>query len=47
MRPIWREWLIWWYGKALRQINPLHPDVPAIVIRLNQLVRERDQLLNP
>ena len=41
MRPLVREWLIWWYGKAMRQIHPLHADVPHIVLRLSQLTGER------
>lgn len=46
MKALWREWRIAYFSAALRQINPLHADVPGIVIRLNQLVRERQQLLN-
>jgi hypothetical protein len=28
-----------WYRVALRQIDPLHPDVPEIVRAINQLER--------
>jgi hypothetical protein len=30
-----RLWCVMYYKAALRQIKPLHPDVPYIVTRLN------------
>jgi hypothetical protein len=33
--PVVRLWCLAYYGAALRQIHPLHPDVPHIVHRLN------------
>lgn len=35
--PLWRLWLIAFYRWALREIHPLHPDVPYIVHRINDL----------
>jgi hypothetical protein len=29
-----------WYRWALREIHPMHPDVPRIVRRINQLERD-------
>ena len=41
MKALWREWRIAYYSAALRQIGPLHRDVPELVIRLNGLKGER------
>jgi hypothetical protein len=37
--PVWRLWCLAYYESALRQIDPLHDDVPAIVLRINELRR--------
>jgi hypothetical protein len=39
--PLWRELAIAYYRKALSEINPQHPDVPWIVLRLRALLDER------
>lgn len=41
LRPLWRETAIAYYRWALREIHPLHPDVPFIVRRLRALLDER------
>lgn len=41
LRPLTREFRIAYYRWALREINPQHPDVPAIVMRLRGLLDER------
>jgi hypothetical protein len=43
MKALWLEWRIAYYRAALRQISPMHPDVPEIVVRLNRLTSERTQ----
>jgi len=35
---------IWWYELALTQIDPSHPDVPEIIIKLLELYDQRDSL---
>ena len=35
--PLWRMACRAYYRAALRQIDPLHHDVPEIVLRLNEL----------
>jgi hypothetical protein len=35
--PLFRLWALAWYRWALREIHPLHPDVPFIVARIRQL----------
>jgi hypothetical protein len=35
--PLWAELRLVYWRAALRQINPLHPDVPEIVTRVNEL----------
>lgn len=35
---------IWWYELALTQIDPTHPDVPEIIIKLLELYDQRDLL---
>lgn len=35
--PVLRLWKLAYLRWALREINPLHPDVPAIVRALNHL----------
>jgi hypothetical protein len=36
-REAWLDLRLAYYSAALRQINPLHPDVPEIVLKLNEL----------
>jgi hypothetical protein len=36
---LWNFGAIQFYSWALREINPMHPDVPYIVRRLNELQR--------
>jgi hypothetical protein len=33
-----------YYSRALKEINPLHPDVPSIVLRRRQLAEEARRL---
>lgn len=40
-RPLVREWRIAFYRWALREIDPMHDDVPRIVLRLRNLLAER------
>jgi hypothetical protein len=35
--PLWHTWLRFYYRWALSEIDPMHPDVPAIVHRLAEL----------
>lgn len=37
LAPIWRLWQSLYYARALREINPLHDDLPGIVIKLAEL----------
>jgi hypothetical protein len=37
--PLWRMACLFYYEAALRQIDPLHDDVPVIVLRINELQR--------
>jgi hypothetical protein len=37
--PVLRLFALQYYRAALRQIHPLHPDVPLIVCRINELER--------
>lgn len=37
--PIWRMWALAWYRRALREIDPMHPDLPLIVLKINSLER--------
>jgi len=41
LTPLYREFAIFYYRWALRDINPLHPDVPRIVRRLRELLDMR------
>lgn len=41
LRPLLREWRIFYLTWANREINPTHPDVPEIVLRLRDLRAER------
>lgn len=41
LRPLWREFAIAYYRWALREIDPQHPDVPRIVLRLRALLDQR------
>jgi hypothetical protein len=38
LRPIRNLWLEFYLGWALRDINPLHPDVPEIVLARNEAI---------
>jgi hypothetical protein len=40
IRPVLRLWALAYYRAALRQIHPLHADVPHIVERINHLERQ-------
>jgi hypothetical protein len=40
-RPLWREACITGFRWALREIDPMHRDVPYIVRRLAELIAER------
>ena len=37
LEPVWRLACLFYYEAALRQIHPLHDDVPLIVLRVNEL----------
>lgn len=37
IRPIFVGLALAWWKWALREIDPMHPDVPVIVRRINQL----------
>lgn len=40
LQPLLRLWLQFYFGAALRQLSrkdPLHPDIPDLIIRLNQV----------
>jgi hypothetical protein len=39
LAPIWRLWCLTWYRRALREIDPMHPDVGLIVLKINTLER--------
>lgn len=39
--PLWREWRIFILSWALREICPLHPDVPNIVRELHHWRTQR------
>lgn len=39
LAPLWNELQLVYYEAAIRQIDPLHPDVPHIVRRINELQR--------
>lgn len=41
LAPLFREARIKFYQWALHDMSPLHPDLPAVVHRLHQLVAER------
>jgi hypothetical protein len=41
LRPLIREASIAFYRWALSEINPMHPDVPQIVLTLRRLLDER------
>ena len=42
IRPLLRELSLMFHQRALREINPLHRDVPLIVLRIHQLTAERN-----
>lgn len=33
--PLWRQWRLFILSWAMKEIHPLHPDVPRIVHELN------------
>jgi hypothetical protein len=37
--PIWRMWCLAYYRWAVSEIDPMHPDLPHIVRRINALER--------
>ena len=39
LMPIYKLIVLTWYRWAMRQIDPLHPDVPEIVRRISELER--------
>jgi hypothetical protein len=41
IRPVVRNAVLLYHERALREIDPLHPDVPEIVIAINRLKAER------
>lgn len=41
LRPLVINAKLIWYRWALKEICPLHPDVPYIVLSINQLEAER------
>lgn len=41
IRPIFVGLALAWWRWALREIDPMHPDVPCIVRRINQLEMSR------
>jgi hypothetical protein len=41
IRPFIREAHLFYLSWALAEIDPLHPDVPAIVLKRRQLINER------
>jgi len=41
MKPLIREWRLFYYRAALRQMGPTHPDAGYVVLQINQLESER------
>lgn len=41
LRPVIRNASLVYHEHALREINPLHPDVPEIVLTIRRLKAER------
>jgi hypothetical protein len=41
IRPVFRNASLIFHERALREIDPLHPDVPEIVLTINRLKAER------
>lgn len=39
LEPLWRHACLLYYRAALRQMPPLHPDLPYVILRLNELER--------
>jgi len=37
LAPLWKEFCLRYYRWALREIDPLHVDVPWIVLQINKL----------
>jgi hypothetical protein len=37
IRYFWRQWCLCFYRWALREIHPLHEDVPYILFRIREL----------
>jgi hypothetical protein len=46
MRAILLELRIMYYEWAMREIDPLHPDVPWLTLHLNELKFERNMRLS-
>lgn len=43
IRPLLREFSLWYFRRALKEICPMHADVPFLVHRINALTFERNQ----
>lgn len=41
MNPVLRLWTLAFYRWALREIDPMHPDLPHLVVRINELETAR------
>lgn len=41
MNPVLRLWVLAFYRWALREIDPMHPDLPHIVVRVAELEAAR------
>lgn len=41
LRPLWRELALIYHRRALREIDPMHADVPLIVLTIHRLEAER------
>jgi hypothetical protein len=43
IRPLIREARLFYIEWALREIPPLHPDVPSLVLERHELIAERNE----
>ena len=43
LRPVLRELRLAYFRWALREVHPLHKDVPYIVLKIHELTAERSQ----
>jgi hypothetical protein len=41
LQPVWNLWCLHYNRAALRQIDPLHADVPRLVLRVHELESQR------